>query len=179
MEEEVRKILDCQDWDTIIKKLTLHAYSRFKFWNLLKQKAIKGYSPEEVALEAISLVYMGEWNYDPSKSDLLTYLKFHVVNGLVANLARNKEVLTTDVNEKGEVEDGFSVEEDLNARMIVEAIRETLDDNLLVMLFDKLLLGMKRADIIASTDLDAGDYDNALKRLKARIMKWKRMTINK
>jgi hypothetical protein len=179
MELETRKLLDNQDWDTLIKKLTLHAYSRFKFWNLLRQRVVKGYSPEEVALEAISLVYSGEWNWDPSKSDLLTYLKFHVVNGLVANLARSKEVLTTDSDDRIDSEFDFSIEEDLNARMITESIRETLSEDLLVEIFDDLLQGMKRGDIIEAKGIPPDEYDNALKRLKARILKWNRMTIAK
>ena len=179
MDADVRKLLDTQDWDTIIKKLTLHAYSRFKFWNLLKRTALKGYSPEEVALEAISLVYSGEWIWNPSKSDLLNYLKFHVINGLVANLARNKEVRTTDLDDNADAKFDFDIEEDLNARMMAEAIRETLEDELLVQIFDNLLLGLKRVDIIESMGLNPGDYDNALKRLKKRVLKWKRMTISK
>jgi hypothetical protein len=177
--DEVRRQLDVQDWDTIAKKLTLHAYSRFKFWNLLRRKALKGYSPEEIALEAIALVYSGDRKWDPLRSDLLTYLKFHVVNGLVANLARNKEILTTDVNEIVEAEYEFSIEEDLNARMIIDGIRESLDDNFLKALFDSLLQGGKRSDIMKSLSLTPREYDNALKRLKARILKRKKMSVIK
>lgn len=179
MEAEVRQLLDKQDWDTVIKKLTLHAYSRFKFWNLLKQRAIKGYSPEEVALEAISLVYSGEWRWDPTKSELLTYLKFHVVNGIVANLARNKEVLTTDTGTDFEPSVDFNVEDDLNAQMVIAGIREVLKEELLIKIYDKLLLGLRRAEIIDQIGIAPSDYDNGLKRLKAKILKWKQMTISK
>ncbi|MBX7164680.1 MAG: hypothetical protein K1X49_13410 [Saprospiraceae bacterium] len=179
MEVEVRRLLDNQDWDTMVKKLTLHAYSRFKFWGLLKQKALKGYSPQDIALEAISLVYSGEWSWDPAKSDLLTYLKFHVVNGLVANLAKNKEILTTEVDDGVEAENDYSIEDELNARLTIEGIRETLNNDLLLKIFDQLLIGMKRIEIIQKLDISSSDYDNALKRLKARILKWKTMTIAK
>src|SRR5690349_19272965 len=104
MEDSIRKELDKQDWGQIIKRLTLHAHFRLKFWNLLSEKGIKGYSSEDIALEAISLVYSGEWHWDPKKSDLLPYLKFHVVNGLVANLARNKEVTSAVNSEDIDVE---------------------------------------------------------------------------
>jgi hypothetical protein len=179
MEKEIRKLLDVQDWDTIIKKLTLHSYSRFKFWKLLSQKAMKGYSPEEIALEAISVVYSGEWKWDPSKSDLLTYLKFHVVNGLIANLARNKEILSTDVRDKVEFETDFNIEEELNAQMVIDLIRESLDDKILLGIFDYLLIGMKRDEIASKMNISLSDYDNALKRLKARVLKFKSMTITK
>lgn len=180
MDEKVRKLLDEQDWDTIIKRLTLHAYSRFKFWNLLSERGLKGYSPQEVALEAISLVYSGEWKWDPAKSDLVTYLKFHVINGLVSNLARNKEVLNTVFAPHAEAHFEYSVEEDLNARMVVDSIKQSLkNDDLLVEIFDCLLSGMKRNDIIESLSLQHSDYDNAQKRLKARLYKFRKFTIVK
>lgn len=180
MEIQVRKLLDQQHWGTITKKLTLYAYSRFKFWNLLTEVGVMGYSPEEVALEAISLVYTGVWQWDPAKSDLLSYLKYHVVKGLVANLARSKEVRNTWDVVGAESENNFSIEEELNAKLITEGIRESLKpERILLNIFEHLLTGMKRSEIIELLNISESEYDNALRRLKARVMKFNKMVIAK
>ncbi|MDZ7648460.1 MAG: hypothetical protein U5K54_15430 [Cytophagales bacterium] len=102
-----------------------------------------------------------------------------MVNGLVANLAKNKEILTTEVDNGVEAENDYSIEDDLNARLTIEAIRETLNDDQLLKIFDHLLIGMKRVEIIQKLHISTSAYDNALKRLKERILKWKTMTIAK
>lgn len=175
----VRVLLDQQDWGTIIKKLTLYAHSRFKFWNLLNEVGVMGYSPEEVSLEAISLVYSEQWNWNPTKSDLLSYLKYHVVKGMVANLARSKEVQSTRDSVK-EVIYNFSIEEELNAKFVADGIKESLKgEDLLLGVFENLLIGMKRHEIAELLSIPESEYDNALRRLKARIMKFQKMTVNK
>ena len=180
MDETTRKKLDEQDWGVIIKRLTLHAHFRLKFWNLLTDKGIKGYSAEDIALEAISIVYSGEWSWDATKSDLLTYLKFHVVNGLVSNLARNKEVLSGSNKEEFDAEDDFSIEEDLNAKIISDLIKKSLkNDEDLLRIFEGLNSGMKRKDICESLSLSKKDYDNDIRRLKSRLLKFKKMAVLK
>jgi len=180
MDDQIRKHLDNQDWTVIIKRLTLHAHLRLRFWNLLTERGIKGFSAEDIALEAISAVYSGEWNWDPEKSDILTYLKFHVVNGLISNLARNKEVLTSNHNDDFDLESDFNAEENLSAKMLTELIRETLkEDELLLSVFDKLYSGMKRNEICELLQLTKPDYDNVARRLKSRLLKFKTLALLK
>jgi hypothetical protein len=180
MTQKIRKALDDQDWVSIIKRLTIHSHFRLKFWNLLSEKGIKGYSAQDIALEAVSLVYTGEWNWDPDKSDLLTYLKFHVVNGLISNLARNKEVLSSDNRADFDLESDFSIEEDINAKMITSLIRESLkSDEPLLTLFDGLATGMKRKELCESLHLPSNEYDNIVRRLKSRILKFEKLVVTK
>lgn len=180
MDDAIRKELDQQDWNTIVKRLAIYAYSRLKFWNLVTEKGIKGYSAEDIALDAISAVYSGEWNWDPNKSDLLSYLKFHVVNGLVANLARSKEVLS-QVNKEGiDVEYEFSIEDDINAKSVTELMRAQLKgDKQLLKLFELLYSGMKRKDICDETGMSNKEFDNDIRRLKSRLLQFKNLLIVK
>jgi len=180
MDNSIRNELDQQDWNVIIKRLTIYAYSRLKFWNLVTEKGIKGYSAEDIALDAITFVYSGEWNWNPKKSDLLTYLKFHVVNGLVANLARSKEVLS-QVNKEGiDAEYEFNIEENINAKSVTELIRAHLkDDKRLLNLFDFLYAGMKRKDVCNETGMSSKEFDNDIRRLKSRILQFKNLVITK
>ncbi|MDN5203938.1 hypothetical protein QQ008_21275 [Fulvivirgaceae bacterium BMA10] len=182
MNKKKREILEHQDWPRIIKELTLHAHSRFTFWNLLKQKGIKGFSPEEIAYQAIEMVLTGEWNWNPNKSELLPYLKFCVVNGLVANLAKNKEVKvanTADIQELN-VGNSSNLENDLNAKQVLVFIRNELkDDKLLIEILNCLYDGLKRADIHEMLNIDLETYDNALRRLKFRLLKLKKAGLMK
>lgn len=180
MDEELKAKLDDQNWGLIIKRLTLHAHLRLKFWKLVRDKGLKGYSAEDIALEAVSLAYSGEWKWDPKKSDLLTYLKFHVVNGLVSNLARNKEVLNSVNSDEFDSEDTFSVEDDLNASLITNLIRNSLkDDELLLKLYDGLFSGMKREELSKHLQITIREFDNSLRRLKSRMLKFKKLSLQR
>lgn len=174
MNSEKENLLRAQDWEYIIKDLTYYAYSRFNFWNLLYEKGIQGYSPEDIAQMAISGVLTGKWNWDPKQADLLNYLKFHVVRGMVANLARKKEIKLSDTTDIQELDNygEFSMEEDLNAAQVLEMIKERLDkDNSLYELFLLVYEGAKRKDICEEMNISYGEYNNLIRKLKLRIEK--------
>lgn len=174
MNSEKIKLFETQNWDYIIKDLTYYAYSRFRFWNLLYEKGIKGYSPEEIAYEAIEAVLSGTWNWDPKKADLLSYLKFHVVKGMVANLARNKEVKMSDANDILELnhQEKYSAEENMNAAQVLDIIKAQLDkESILFKLFLLIYDGAKRKDICEELDLSYGEYNNLVRKLRSRIEK--------
>ncbi|WP_299533577.1 hypothetical protein [Ulvibacterium sp.] len=174
MDSETRKLFEKQDWEYIIKDLTYYAYSRFKFWNLLYEKGIKGYSPEEITYEAIEAVLSGKWKWNPKKADLLSYLKFHVVRGMVANLARNEEVKTSNPIDILEVnhDDDYSAEENFNANQILGIIKNELDKE--TVLYDLFILmneGMKRKDICEELKISNREYNNLIRKLKSRLEK--------
>ncbi len=174
MDSEKRKLFETQDWEYIIKDLTYYAYSRFKFWNLLYEKGIKGYSPEEIANEAIAAVLTEKWNWNPKKADLLSYLKFHVVKGMVANLARNKEVKASDAKDIQELHhpENYSTEENLNAAQVLEMMKKQLDkESILFKLFLLVYDGAKRKEICEELDISNNEYNNLIRKLKSRIEK--------
>lgn len=167
--------LNQQDWDSLIKKLTIYTVYQFKFWGLIHEKGIKGYSPAEIVFEAIEKVYSGEWKWNPQKSDLLSYLKYHVVRGLIANLARNEEVVKSDSSEinllleQGEFK--YSDAEEFNARQVIDFIKGKLeDDDLALKIFDGYCKGLKRADICEIHRISPREFTNAYKRFR-RIIK--------
>lgn len=175
MNTEVDKLLaNYDDWPNLIKELTLYANARFKFWGLFTEKGINGYSPEEIAYEAIELVFTGVWKWNPSKSDLRNYLKYNVVKGLVANLANKKEVkmAVSDEIELLVVSDGSAIQDDLNIKQVTTFIKQDLGtDELLNQIFSSLMEGMKRAEICEELDLQVNTYNNAIRRLRSRLLR--------
>ncbi len=180
MNSKKKELLENQDWAYIIKDLTLYTYSRFKFWNLLTQKGVKGYSPEDIACKAIELVFTEDWNWNPEKSDLLGYLKFHVVKGLVANLAKNKEVKlgsSTDLD-KIKIKKNYSIEENLNANQVLKLVEQELkEEDILLKIFRGLIEGMKRSEICDSLEIDLKDYNNLIRRLKTQLYKMEKKNL--
>ncbi|MFN8334371.1 MAG: hypothetical protein U0U09_04535 [Cyclobacteriaceae bacterium] len=166
-----QQLLDQQDWETIIKQLTIHAHFRLKFWKLLSNRVLKGYSAKDIALEAVVSVYSGEWKWDSEKSDLLTYMKFHVVNGLVANLARNKEVNSTlPASDEFDMPDSFSIEEKINADMVYNLMEKAIGDDAIAReVFTCLYSGMGRKDVCQHLTISLGDFDNAIRRLRTKF----------
>jgi hypothetical protein len=163
-----------QDWPRIIKELTIYANSRLKFWSLIKNRRLKGQSPEDIALNAIEAILSGKWHWDSSKSDLITYLKFHVVRGMVANLAKDSELRLLLNSELSEIDipGEFNQEDELNSKLVLEQIRmEVKDEDLLVEIIDLLCKGLKRGDVCKSLSITLSEYDNAVKRLRRKILK--------
>jgi len=180
MDRTLRNLLDSQQWGPIVKKLTLHAKSRLKFWGLLRDKGIKGKSPEDIAIDAICEVYEEIWNWDPKKSDILTYLKFHVVNGMVANLYKSKEVKKSSTTEDFDLENDFNIEDEINAEQIIKLMQVQLKDELsLLNIFNLLVKGLVRQQICEILEINEKTYNNSLRKLKTRLLKFKEAIENK
>lgn len=166
------EILNEDDLPSIIKDLTAYAVSRFRFWKLLNESGVIGYSPEEIAIESINKVMLGEWNWNPEK-ELITYLKFEVIKGLVANLARKKEVqLSQDIGDAVHEysRDTYTVVEELNAKQVLETIQKHIaGDEHVENVFLGLYEGYKRRDTIEEFGMTPAEYDSANKRLKTKL----------
>lgn len=174
---EIYNELNKQDWGLIIKSLTVYAVYQFKFWGLVTERGIKGYTPEEIVYEAIEKVYLGEWNWNPGKSDLLTYLKYHVVRGLIANLAKSDEVKKSEKSDfdnnlkvKNQTSDNSKTDE-FNAQQIINFIKNKIgDDTNVEKVFMGYCAGLKRNDICTMYNLSKGEFNNAYRRFQ-RIIK--------
>jgi hypothetical protein len=174
MSERVTTELKQQDWPRIIKELVAYTHLRLSLWGLLKNRHLKGYEPKDIAFRAIQAVLEGEWRWDPDKSDLLPYLKYHVVKGLTANFAKSAEITTSvDSTRQMQIEqvDEFSHEDELNASMVMDEINSSIQsDPVLIVVVDGLSKGLKRSEICELNDLDTGVYDNALRRLRTKLI---------
>ena len=174
--------LENQDWPRIIKELTLYAHSRLKFWGLVKNKRLKGYTAKDIALSAIEAVLSRKWHWDATKSDLNYYLKFHVVKGMVANLAKDLEIRTssdgdlTDLDKESE----FNQEDEYNSTLVMSQVHSALkEESLLSEIADLLSQGLKRSDICKMLSIDKAKYDSALKRIRTRILRLEKIGIFK
>jgi hypothetical protein len=174
MREGLTKELEKQDWKRIIKELVPYAHLRLKLWGLLGKGGLKGYQPQDIAFKAIEMVLNDEWKWDPQKADLLPYLKYHVVKGLVANLARNSEVVNSSDNRiltYQEPAEEFSIEDELNASIVIHEIYESVKDDLVVTrIVEGLSNGLKRSDICELHQMDSDAYDNGVRRLRTKLM---------
>jgi hypothetical protein len=164
-----------QDWPKIIRELISYAAMRMKVWGLLKGKALKGHEAKDIAFKAIQAVFDGEWQWDPQKGELLPYLKYHVVKGLVANLAKSHEVAHSVRPKDGEnipePLDDFNHEDELNASMVIDQIKDSIkNDQVALMLVDGLSNGLKRGEICESNNISLDEYDNALRRLRTKLV---------
>jgi hypothetical protein len=163
-----------QDWPRIIKETTLYAHSRLKFWGLIGSKRLKGNTAKDIAVTAIEAVITGRWNWDSKLSDLSFYLKFHVVKGMVANLAKDLETRSSAALDISllEKESDYSQENELNSAQIMDQIRSDFSgDNLLTRIVDLLSQGLKRAEVCDELNISLKVYNNAFKRIRTRILK--------
>jgi hypothetical protein len=180
MSAGVQRELQQQDWPRVIKELTVFAHLRMKYWGLLRNKNLKGLEAKDIALKAIEAVFNGEWHWDPNKADLVTYLKFHVVKGMVANLARSAEVISIDSssNRKIEEADEYNHEDELNSSMVMEKIRESVkEDGVLLSIVDGLSSGLKRSEICELNNYSTEVYDNAVRRLRTKLLQLQRTNL--
>ncbi|MEP1781755.1 hypothetical protein [Reichenbachiella sp.] len=170
--------LEKQDWADIIKSATLHAVYQLKYYGLWNRRGLKGYSAQEITMEAIEKIYLAEWKWNPEKSSLLDYLKFHVIRGLVSNLAKSSEFKSTHEIESSEfhgIADQEGADEiiaSMNQDQILKILREEISsDEQVKVVFEELLIGLKRSEICEKYDWENRIYDNASRRLSGFIRK--------
>ncbi|GAB5524634.1 MAG: hypothetical protein Roseis2KO_25060 [Roseivirga sp.] len=175
--EKLIEELSKQDWPQIIKATTLHAVFQLKYYGLWNRRGLKGYSAQEVAMEAIEKVYAGEWKWDPEKSPLVDYLKYHVVRGLVRNLAKSGEFKSTDDKEAFEInwasiDQDAEIVENISQAQVISLLRKAISEDLEVtIILEDLLIGYKRSEICKRNNWDKRAYDNASRRLAGHISK--------
>lgn len=177
LSDSIIEELEKQDWAVIIKSATLHAVYQLKYYGLWNRRGLKGYSAQEIAMEAIEKIYLGEWQWNPEKSKLLDYLKFHVIRGLVSNLAKSSEFKSTHEIESSELNEVAQLESDgiietMNQDQILEILRQEISsDEQAGIIFEELLIGLKRSEICEKYNWEKRVYDNASRRLSGFIRK--------
>ncbi len=177
LSDSIIEELEKQDWVVIIKSATLHAVYQLKYYGLWDRRGLKGYSAQEIAMEAIEKVYSGEWKWNPEKSGLLNYLKFHVIRGIVSNLAKSSEFKSTHEIESSELhgvanQEGDGIIESMNQDQILNILRQEISsDRQVRIVFEELLIGLKRSEICEKYNWEKRVYDNASRRLGGFIRK--------
>lgn len=167
--------LSNQNWEDIIIRLTDFASKQLKFWNLINEKKTKGLLAEDIAMDTIEKVIKGEWNWDPEKSDLLDYLKFHVVRGLVSNLAKSKKIKLNsnfDITDLRGIKDSvYTVESEINANEVLNHLQKIIKGNEIEeKILEGIINGLKKNEIINEYKMTKEDYNNGYKRVKRKVM---------
>lgn len=83
LNQDVYDRLEKVDWDTLGRRLAAHAayMLRNSYWSgKVNDNVVDGVSPEDIARNAITRLFAGELNWDPSKGKLISYLKAIVGN---------------------------------------------------------------------------------------------------
>ncbi len=175
MDKQKQDLLNDQNWEEIILRLTNYAVNLYNKWNLCYDRAIKDYSPDEIALEAIKKVFTEEWSWD-SKIDL-TYFLFKNLKGMIFNLAlRKKEnILGTnyDVSEYETLSNkAFSIEDEMTSKIRIEYLYNQIKGNKIEEnIFLGWTQGMKKREICKHYNISDTEYKNAYKRVKNKLLK--------
>jgi len=110
-EDEILKRLEATDWNDLIIKLTHYAYwraRRYKWKTGNPDQLPGGLTPKDIALRAISKVWVGTRAWDPDKyPDLLAHLKWIVksdTNHLFASMGHTTGCRINESDDKADSE---------------------------------------------------------------------------
>jgi hypothetical protein len=179
------------DWEDVLVRLEAFTRSLLKKQRWFRGGSIatflKGKEMKDYVYEAIGKYLRNPEKYDASKGDLVLYLEWNLIRGLVSNDATSEENKTSlDVFAyDGQSEDGEdssyldrilpSIEpmfaDELDYTRIKEHIEKEIQGDKIVeeIFLGMYSFGMKRRHIIEEFDMSEPDYDNGNRRLQTII----------
>lgn len=183
-----------EQWAELLERLTHHALRKYRKcgWNRGDRHKREwagpdGTAPEDIALEAVSLVINGQRKYDANaQPDFLNYVR-SVVDSLVSHLAEKAAGRKTGrmpLRPEGDTGDMVEVEfqgadpdpgDVCVARDVMELTREVVlgeaqDDPLVMQLFECFEAGItKRAEVAEYLEVDVSEVDKAQKRFRRKL----------
>lgn len=183
-----------EQWAELLERLTHRALRKYRRcgWgrgnrNKCEWAGPGGTTPEDIALEAVSLVMSGQRRYDAhAHPDFLNYMR-SVVDSLVSHLAEKAAGRKTsrmplrpnsDTGDMVEVEFQGTDPDPADvcvAREVMELTREVVSadadgDPLVTELFECFEAGItKRADVAEYLEVDVSEVDNAQKRFRRKL----------
>jgi len=170
MSESIQHILNRQDWEPIITKLTAYVINLCKY---PPYSLPGGKEPEDIVMDAIEKVYTGDRQWDPEMNpDFYLYLK-SVIKSLVSNeKTSNASKLMQAIPEHFTVSHEDGTEEELYCYQIDVFIQKKLpDDDPLRLIYKALKDGYKPAQIATDTGLEIATIRNLQKRLSRELNK--------
>lgn len=124
------KLLNRQDWEKIILELSNYSLNLFSFWKLAYDRSIRGFSPEELAMEAIKKTLTGEWNWNP-ELDLMFFLKRNL-KGMIYNLAVNKKenklTVTREIGDFDSVSESYNIEDEMTSKRRLDFLFDNIKE---------------------------------------------------
>lgn len=143
---------------------------------------LKGKTPEDYVMEAVTRYLENPSKYDPTQRTLVGYLKYHIIRSLIYRDYNSKEnrisedgigqLLSTQDDQVYGGQDIVTIgcelaEEDMYFERLIVHIRESLaQDPLALTIFDQICQGKARRVIIKDQGWTGSDYDNAIKRMR-------------
>lgn len=179
------------EWEDIILQLTAFTRSFAKgrrwFRGSKTETFLRGKTAEDYVYEAIEK-YLGEpGKFDPTRGDLIGYLKYNLVRTAIGNDVRKAEnSLTQEISDyhRGDEDDeGLSYleriapfttalfDDDIDYASIKSHIENEIkgDEEAESVLLGVYTMGLKRREIIEEFGLASTAYDNAMRRLNTVI----------
>ncbi len=191
--DNVPNLTDDQ-WAELLERLTHRALRKYRRqgWRRGDHRrnewaAPDGTSPEDVALEAISLVMSGQREYNASTQPDFSKFMRSVVDSLVYHMGKKAHRRkTTRIPVRSDAESGEMVEiefqgsepdplDECLAYDVMEQTREIVmaeadEDPFVLRLFECLEAGItKRVEIAEYLEIDAGEVDKAQKRFRRKL----------
>ncbi|WP_285011102.1 RNA polymerase sigma factor [Pedobacter faecalis] len=166
MNESLLKILDAQDWDNVIIRLTAYViqYCKWKRYRLPK-----GLEAEDIALSAIEKIYSGKraWDYQ-KEPDLFNHLQ-SVANSVIINELKSAGASETSTdgiaNHYHTVEN--TQEEEMYSKQLDQEIAAAMrGDPTLCLVYKALKDGLKPKDIAEEYAISKPEVQAAQKRLR-------------
>ena len=166
MNEGLLKILDTQDWNDIIVKLTAYViqYCKWKQYRLPK-----GLEAEDIALSAIEKVYNGERSWNPEiQADLQNHLQ-SISNSIISNELGSSAA--SEVSTDGIPVHYYTLEneteEELYSKHLDQEISAAMrGDPVMCLVYKALKDGLKPREIVEEYAIDKAQVQLAQKRLR-------------
>ena len=137
---------------------------------------LKGKQIDDYVSEGIARYLEHPHKFDPTKGTLKNYLQYNIIQSLISNDARSVEnrnavhPILKEGEDEFELASTLSVEtmidDQLDCDLIIREIRKEInEDSDVYVVFEGLLEGCKRSNIIEEYGLTEAAFDNAKKRL--------------
>ena len=184
---EILKKLKESDWSDILPRLVLYAEFKVRrlYWRTKEKNTLPdGSTAEDLAQQAIELVFSGDRRWAPDKNpDILLYLK-GVVDSLVSHAVKSYEHRYRDQYDE-DSEHGVSLD-DLSDKETVTPYDELLEKDILKFLYDnskddnnlQLIIlcleeGISKPKVIAETlKIPVSEVNNCKKKIRRLIDKY-------
>ena len=166
MNNNLTQILDNQNWEEIILKLTAYALQLCRFWNV---RPPNGLEAEDIVMDAIDKTYTGVRKWNPEiDGDLYSFLKSAIKSILHNNLVsadtkkRRSDLYSEDLPHQTD----YDPDGEMYSKQIDVGISERLKDEPdLCLVYKALKDGYRPREIAEDYAIDIKIVRNAQKRL--------------
>lgn len=171
MNEGLLKILEAQDWDGIITRLTAYVIQYCKWKRYLLPKGLEA---EDIALSAIEKTWNGKraWDYQ-KEPDLLNHLQ-SVANSIIINELRSPGASETNTDSIADVDHAVenTQDEEMYSKQLDQEVAAAMrGDPVLCLVYKALKDGLFPREIAEEYAIEKSQVQAAQKRLRRLVEK--------